>query len=294
MANEDEQKSVMAQPSSDLFSSVGALLGFNMGGPMGALLGSAGGTLLSGGSFEDALNSGIGSLFNAGTMGQAGLAANLLGYAGDPSGMSNQNAGANLLAAFTGGGGSTPTAAGVPSGTNTNTATSPRTMGSGQYGGVTGGLANILDAAGITKNGKMNDPVLMSMILNQIYKPKDSMTPLQKRQYSTAETLPDYRGVAASNSYMHGGMIHGPGGIKDYMGGGMIHGPGTGKSDSIPAQIYQNGGPVQQARLSDGEFVMTADAVKGAGGGSRALGAANMYKMMNNLEKNHGSGRRVA
>ena len=143
MANEDEQKSVMAQPSSDLFSSVGALLGFNMGGPMGALLGSAGGTLLSGGSFEDALNSGIGSLFNAGTMGQAGLAANLLGYAGDPSGMSNQNAGANLLAAFTGGGGSTPTAAGVPSGTNTNTATSPRTMGSGQYGGLTGGLANI-------------------------------------------------------------------------------------------------------------------------------------------------------
>ena len=47
--------------------------------------------------------------------------------------------------------------------------------------------------------------------------------------------------------------------------GGMIAGPGTGKSDSIPAAIYQNGGRVQEARLSDGEFVMTADAVKGAG-----------------------------
>jgi hypothetical protein len=29
--------------------------------------------------------------------------------------------------------------------------------------------------------------------------------------------------------------------------GGMIEGPGTGRSDSIPAQIYQNGTPVQEA-----------------------------------------------
>ena len=62
----EEAKSVMEQPSSDLFSSIGALIGFNMGGPMGALLGSAGGTLLSGGIFDEALNSGIGSLFMSG------------------------------------------------------------------------------------------------------------------------------------------------------------------------------------------------------------------------------------
>ena len=66
--------------------------------------------------------------------------------------------------------------------------------------------------------------------------------------------------------------------------GGMIEGPGTGKSDSIPAQIYQGGSPVQEARLSDGEFVMTADAVRGAGNGDRAKGAAKMYRMMNRLE----------
>ena len=64
----------------------------------------------------------------------------------------------------------------------------------------------------------------------------------------------------------------------------MIEGPGTGKSDSIPAQIYQGGKPVQEARLSNGEFVMTADAVKGAGNGNRAKGAAQMYKMMNQFE----------
>jgi hypothetical protein len=67
--------------------------------------------------------------------------------------------------------------------------------------------------------------------------------------------------------------------------GGFIEGPGTGTSDSIPAKIYQNGGPVQEAMLSDGEFVMTADAVRGAGGGDRGAGAAKMYEMMNRLER---------
>tara|TARA_R110002020_G_scaffold245063_1_gene458721 strand:- start:409 stop:2166 length:1758 start_codon:yes stop_codon:yes gene_type:complete len=55
--------------------------------------------------------------------------------------------------------------------------------------------------------------------------------------------------------------------------GGEITGPGTGTSDSIPA------------RLSDGEFVMTADAVRGAGNGDRNLGAARMYDMMSRYER---------
>ncbi len=53
---------------------------------------------------------------------------------------------------------------------------------------------------------------------------------------------------------------------------GEIVGPGTGTSDDIPAM------------LSDGEFVMTAQAVRNAGGGSRKVGAKNMYKMMKSLE----------
>ncbi len=54
--------------------------------------------------------------------------------------------------------------------------------------------------------------------------------------------------------------------------GGEVVGRGTGTSDSIPA------------RLSDGEFVMTAQAVRNAGGGDRNLGAARMYDMMNRFE----------
>ena len=56
-------------------------------------------------------------------------------------------------------------------------------------------------------------------------------------------------------------------------GGGEIVGPGTGTSDSIPA------------RLSDGEFVMTAQAVRNAGNGDRDVGAARMYDMMNRFER---------
>jgi len=53
---------------------------------------------------------------------------------------------------------------------------------------------------------------------------------------------------------------------------GSINGPGTGTSDEIPAM------------LSDGEFVMTADAVRGAGNGSRKHGMSRMYDMMQNFE----------
>ena len=67
--------------------------------------------------------------------------------------------------------------------------------------------------------------------------------------------------------------------------GGYVEGPGTGRSDDIPAKIYQDGVPVQEAALSDGEFVMTERAVKGAGNGDREAGAARMYEMMQRFER---------
>ena len=62
------------------------------------------------------------------------------------------------------------------------------------------------------------------------------------------------------------------GGVMDLQQGGESVGPGTGTSDSIPAM------------LSDGEFVMTAKAVRGAGGGDRREGARKMYEAMDRLE----------
>lgn len=62
---------------------------------------------------------------------------------------------------------------------------------------------------------------------------------------------------------------------------GQISGPGTETSDDIPAM------------LSDGEFVMTARAVRGAdptGNGSRREGAKRMYALMHQLEQNAARG----
>jgi hypothetical protein len=55
--------------------------------------------------------------------------------------------------------------------------------------------------------------------------------------------------------------------------GGFINGAGTETSDSIPA------------RLSDNEFVLTADAVRGAGNGSVQRGAKKLYDLMDRLER---------
>lgn len=57
---------------------------------------------------------------------------------------------------------------------------------------------------------------------------------------------------------------------------GQISGPGTETSDDIPAM------------LSDGEFVITAKAVRGIGNGSRREGAKKLYRMMHAMEKKAG------
>lgn len=77
--------------------------------------------------------------------------------------------------------------------------------------------------------------------------------------------------LEAAQSYLES-MYGGDAGFRNVAGGGEIMGPGTGTSDSIPA------------RLSDGEFVMTADAVRGAGNGDRNVGAARMYDLMSQFE----------
>ena len=58
----------------------------------------------------------------------------------------------------------------------------------------------------------------------------------------------------------------------DYRGGGMIPMGSKERADDVPA------------RLSKNEFVMTADAVRAAGGGSVNRGAKRMYNLMHNLE----------
>jgi len=68
----------------------------------------------------------------------------------------------------------------------------------------------------------------------------------------------------------------------DYaFGKGEIIGKGDGMSDNVPAQI--DGG--QEARLSDGEFVIPADVVSGLGNGSTKAGSGHLYKLLDRVRQ---------
>jgi len=81
-------------------------------------------------------------------------------------------------------------------------------------------------------------------------------------------------GGELQNPYYTGGGFWKDGGIAalEMDAGGAVNGPGGPKDDVI------------DAKLSDGEFVMTAKAVENLGGGDRLAGAKRMYNMMNQLD----------
>ena len=254
---------------SNLFSSIGSLVGMIAGGPGGAAIGGGLGSLLGGGSFEDAIGAGIGG-FAQGSFGTAGVALNALNSfgSGGASGSPNQQGG-NIMSLLSGQQGQQMAA--------------KQAMLGGFQGGPSGAIRGILQAAGVEDAQGRTDPIMGGILQQMLYEQRAPrfdkvMTPLEMAQYDTGERNPGYKGTAAPGTpvvnYTRRAAM-----------GGMIDGPGTGTSDSIPATIYQNGGPVQEARLSDGEFVMTADAVRGAGNGNRNAGAAKMYQMMNQLER---------
>ena len=74
------------------------------------------------------------------------------------------------------------------------------------------------------------------------------------------------------NAYNMGGSVLPQGMEMDYRQGGMIPMGSAERADDVPARVSKN------------EFVMTADAVRAAGGGSVNKGAQKMYQLMNNLE----------
>lgn len=260
MAEESELES----NKSSLFESLGGLVGMLTGGPVGALVGGIGGALLSGKSGEDAFRSGIGSFFQGATMGAPGLALNALGGAGGSAG----NIGQGIMGAI-----SDPRAlqlAAMSSGAPPLAQAMMMGLAApqGQDGKDPGPLSRLLEGYMMDKLDRQRRPRFDTL-----------MTDLEQEQFRTGERNPNYRGIAAPGTPV---VNYRP---KQMAMGGYIEGPGTGTSDSIPAAIYQNGGRVQEAALSDGEFVMTEAAVKGAGNGNRDLGAARMYQMMDQFER---------
>ena len=78
--------------------------------------------------------------------------------------------------------------------------------------------------------------------------------------------------MSSEQAFNMGGSVLPQGMEMDYRGGGFIPMGSKERADDVPARVSKN------------EFVMTADAVRAAGGGSVNKGAQKMYQLMNNLE----------
>lgn len=268
----------------ELLPTIGAAAGFYFGGPMGASIGSGIGSLAGGKSVNDALTNaalayGVTSFVSPNMMSSS--AKSSTGMFG-PNALQNKLYGIEQVA-------------------------NPSTLVGNLNEGMTTGAVKSSGLGGLFDDFTMKDAFLASSlagtalqaldkpeegtpqrdpiggtILGSVYSPTtdkeyDVTNPIEMAEYNEEISKfydDDFKyEVEEPVRAAHGGAMYG----HDKMGydtpiTGEVSGPGTGTSDSVPA------------RLSDGEFVLTADAVRGAGGGDRDVGAARLYDMMSELE----------
>ena len=94
---------------------------------------------------------------------------------------------------------------------------------------------------------------------------------LEQRPNAKPMTFNEFKRMIMSGM-KDGGLMNLGGKEMDLRGGGFVPIGKKERADDVPA------------RLSKNEFVMTADAVRAAGGGSVNKGAKRMYNLMNTLE----------
>ena len=112
-----------------------------------------------------------------------------------------------------------------------------------------------------------------------IYAKQPETTPMSIAE-ARAKAKKQAEGIAA----LQGGTGMAAGGIlslKEGSPGRYLDGSTDGMADRVPARI-DNG---QEARLSDGEFVIPADVVSHLGNGNSEAGAKVLHQMMNRVRK---------
>ena len=110
----------------------------------------------------------------------------------------------------------------------------------------------------------------MAMIKNMLDRGADDSL-IQSITGATQEEINSVKNTQRQDK-AEGGLMNLDGLEMDLRGGGFVPLGAKEKADDVPA------------RLSKNEFVMTADAVKAAGGGSVDKGADKMYNLMKDLE----------
>ena len=272
-----------------MLAPIGGAVGFAIGGPMGAALGSGIGSLAAGGDVEDAL--------------KAAAIGGISGYAGQKFfGLTQAPSSATGIAKLIPG---RQMVTGYDTALGKAIVESKPMMGIGStgFGGkalqADKGIMSMFDDMNLMQKAGLG--LAGASLLGGLFDEEEEggtvrpegppgqafgevVGPLSNTVYSIADPS-DMRAYnkelqqiqSPTFRYADGGDVNLGiqvigGGSGDHIGGGEVDGPGTGTSDSVPA------------RLSDGEFVLTAKAVRGAGGGDRDLGAARLYDMMSELE----------
>ncbi len=241
---------------------IGSTIGFAIGGPAGAAIGSGIGSLAAGRSAEEALLNaglayGVGSFAKGAGFGPQATDAGTYGATTGASNVANVS-GPELMGSVT----PTQVANTIPSTASSAISSvfdfakaNPLLTATG-IGALALASGDEKKATGSTMPDYPEGKVRLGTgrIGDKRYNLND---PVERQSYFTANQNRDTFSIDPLTR----------------AAGGEIKGPGTGTSDSVPA------------RLSDGEFVVTAKAVRGAGGGDRNVGAARMYDMMSDLER---------
>lgn len=285
----------------DLLPIIGTAAGFYFGGPMGASIGSGLGSLAGGKSVNDALTNaalayGVTSFVPSSMMSSSAQAN---------TGMFGPNALQNSLYSGSAGINAAPVNAavnnsmGVVEGTGmpASAVNAAAQEGANVAAGSDGMFGGVMD---FVKENPMTSLGLGTLALGALSSPEEEEE-ISNPDYGRPGEAWDveYRGIRYDlddseerNAYnarkaadrreynerepvraAHGGAMYGHDKMSyDTPITGEVSGPGTGTSDSVPA------------RLSDGEFVLTAKSVRGAGAGDRDVGAARLYDMMAELE----------
>lgn len=157
----------------------------------------------------------------------------------------------------------------IPAGVGTSApveAVAPRTMSAELLKGIGAagdGEGNLLYKVLNTQLGEGLAAGLVAQLLAGDEK-EDTRTSWEKRPYAGGKNYGQLGGI----NYNQGGMAYYP--RRD---GGIDPNEGSGTKDDVPAM------------LTAGEFVMTRDAVQGAGGGDLRQGIDRMYNMMDKFER---------
>jgi hypothetical protein len=246
---------------------IGSAIGMYFGGPLGASIGSGIGSLASGRSAEEALR-------NAALTGATAYLATGPGTPG--AGMKNFDTSGSPLRTMFQGADTSVSSGGIKAagGESFLSKLIPEsTMGKvallGGIGALAGGIEDPQTTATKMRDfseGEYRGGKLTTLDDNGNLVDFDGGDPEQRKAYYEQLARNHRRRKEVVTDYDEYGTV-------TAAGGGEVTGPGTGTSDSVPA------------RLSDGEFVVTARAVRGAGGGDRDVGAARMYDMMSQLER---------